>query len=109
MRTSAAGDTFRMITCPSAWPWSRACRGSTAAPLRGIAQLASLPSVTSPTGMVNLLPPSSSNAIWEAEVTPDGVTAQGNTLYAMFTASSRPTSPLRSQCQKSSEPVITVA
>src|SRR5205809_1668066 len=89
MRTSAAGDTFRMITCPSAWPWSRACRGSTAAPLRGIAQLASLPSVTSPTGMVNLLPPSSSNAIWEAEVTPDGVTAQGNTLYAMFTASSR--------------------
>src|SRR5207247_9272889 len=43
------------------------------------------------------------------EVTRDGVTAQGNTLYAMFTASSRPTSPRRSQCQKSSEPVITVA
>src|SRR5439155_17878771 len=103
------GDAFRMITCPSAWPWSRACCGSTSAPPREIAQLASLPSITSPTGMVNLLPPCSSNAIWDAEVTPDGVTAQAHTLYALFTASSRPTNPLRSQDQKSSEPLITVA
>src|SRR5213595_4320368 len=81
MRTSAAGDAFRMITWPSACPCTRACCGSTAAPAREIAQPASLPSVTSPTGMVNFLPPSSRSAIWEAEVTPDGVTAQGNTLY----------------------------
>src|SRR5947207_1648990 len=43
------------------------------------------------------------------KLTPDGVTAQGNTLYAMLTASSRPTRPLRSQYQNSSDPVITVA
>src|SRR6267154_1400804 len=66
MRTSAAGDALRMITWPSAWPCSRACCGSTAAPASEMAQPASLPSVTSPTGMVNLLPPSSSSAMWEA-------------------------------------------
>src|SRR6267154_2241410 len=66
MRTSAAGDALRMITWPSAWPCSRACCGSTAAPASEIAQPASLPTITSPTGMVNFLPPSSSNAMWEA-------------------------------------------
>src|SRR5882762_506294 len=66
MRTSAAGDALRMITWPSAWPCSRACCGSTAAPASEMAQPASLPSVTSPTGRGNFLPPSSSSAMWEA-------------------------------------------
>src|SRR5882724_13412896 len=66
MRTSAAGDALRMITWPSAWPCSRACCGSTAAPASEMAQPGSLPSVTSPTGSVNFLPPSSSSAMWEA-------------------------------------------
>jgi len=54
------------------------------------------------------------------EVTPDCVTAQGNTAYVMYPArphagassdtdSSRPTRPRRSQYQNRSDPAITVA
>ena len=83
-----------------------------------IAQAGSLPSDASPTWMLNFLPPSSNNAIYgeslepektAPEVTPDRVTAQAKTLYAMFTGSSRPTSPRRIQYQNRSDPAITVA
>ncbi len=61
--TSASGTALVITTCPSGSPLSLAWRGSTPAPVRLMAQAASLPRNTSPAGMVNFRPPISSNAM----------------------------------------------
>src|SRR5882724_1843441 len=75
MRTSASGTAFRITTCPSGVPSNSACLGRTSAPPTCMAQPASLPRATVPGGMVNFLPPSSSNDIGS---TPRGKIRAGN-------------------------------
>src|SRR5258708_21290197 len=116
MRTSASGTALRITTWPSGVPSNSACLGSTSAPPTCMAQPASLPNATVPGGIVNFLPPSSSNAIGsvlrgkaEQETTPGRVTTQPTGGYVLSTSSSMPIRPRRNQRQNSTDPKITVA